>query len=271
MATPEQDRQWNAQMAEEYQELLAVQTQHPRMEVGVALSMARANVGARRAQQQQAVIDSVLSSEDNLAPTPAEAASFEAEPELEFDVIARVVRLEQIVDNLSKGSGMNGLLTDLGHPDGGPDEPVVEDGSISAKAVIPDGYPFPSEELSEARQQYAEALSHVERLQQALNGVATGWRDLMISPADSLKLLLITMPLLDAVAEEVRGQLSIDVPKVSIPRSVASSIVALVSKTSAERVAIDEFLSWAMGKLHQDPPSPAAEKIRANLQAVGLI
>lgn len=256
---------WNQQMAQEYQGLLALHSANREMPLDVAISAARLNLEEKRRQQQ------VPSDPPGSLPSPGEAAAFEPEPELEFDVIARVVRLEQIVDNLSKGTGMNGLLTDLGYPDGGADEPVVEDGSISAKAVIPDGYPFPSEELSEARQQYAEALSHVERLQQALNGVATGWRDLMISPADSLKLLLITMPLLDAVAEEVRGQLSIDVPKVSIPRSVASSIVALVSKTSAERVAIDEFLSWAMGKLHQDPPSPAAEKIRANLQAVGLI
>jgi hypothetical protein len=256
---------WNQQMAQEYQGLLALHSANREMPLDVAISAARLNLEEKRRQQQ------VPSDPPGSLPSPGEAAAFEPEPELEFDVIARVVRLEQIVDNLSKGTGMNGLLTDLGYPDGGADEPVVEDGSISAKAVIPDGYPMPSEELSEARQQYAESLSHLERMQQTINGIASGWRDLMINPDPSLKLVMMLMPLLDAVAEEVRGQLSIAVPKVTIPRSLAQSIVIFTQATSAERVALDEFLDWAMTNLHSDSSSERAKLIRSNLQAVGLL
>lgn len=271
MSISESQAEWNERMALEYQGVLALHSMNREMSIDSAIMQAKANV--ERAIEAKRSMEQLISQSSQAAPEPVDSAAFEAEPEVDFDVVARMVRLEQVVANLTKGMGMNGLMSDLGMIDDGPETPVVEDGSIPvSKMVIPDGYPMPSDDPSVANEQYAEAVLQLESFQRTLNRVGAQWRDLVIRPGEPAKLAMATLPLIEAVVAEAGAQLNLDVMRVTIPRGLAEACRALVLTTGPERVAFDEFLDWAFLQVAMlaDNGVEECRKLKANLQAVGM-
>lgn len=265
---------WMEQMNERYREILALGVQHPDLPLSDAI--------ARVEAEHQPVTPEW--SDPAGVPTPELSADqgFDPDPEVSTDVVARLVRLEQMMNNLTSGAGMNGLLSDLGIEPTQPTEPVLEDGSISIeevvpgkKVVIPDGFDMPSEELSEARQQYAEAVNQLDIASRSLNEVANGWRDLMINPALPVKLCMVLLPILRLVAGSISTVvINDDVQYVTIPGYVSNLVQRMAAATSAEQVASVEFNTWALGELMaavEDGIDPRAAKIKANLEATGLL
>lgn len=279
-----QNQDWNAQMAEEYQEVLAIHSKHRLIPLDTAISMARAN---RVTEENRRVkIEAETSTPvPGDAPEPKDAMSFEPDPEADFDVVARIVRLERIVSGLQVGGGVSKLMADLGMGDGEAwrfnqfgehaSETVLEPGTIQPqpKAVIPDGYPMPSEELSEIRQQYAEAVSQLERAQWMQNQIGSRWKEIAFIPERAIQLAVCLMPIVEAMVEEAGLQANVDVLRVSIPRGLVVTAKAVLESTTAERVAMNEFVSWALNELRssEEAGDVQSQILRRNLITTGMI
>lgn len=271
---------WNAQMAAEYQEVLAIHSKHRLIPIDTAISMARANRVTEENRRVMAEIEAETSTPvPGDAPEPQDAMSFEPEPEADFDVVARIVRLERMVESLQVHGGLTQLLNDLGvnfnqfgeHAS----ETVLEPGTIQPqpKAVIPDGYPMPSEELSEIRQQYAEAVSQLERAQWMQNQIGSRWKEIAFIPERAIQLAVCLMPIVEAMVEEAGLQANVDVLRVSIPRGLVVTAKAVLESTTAERVAMNEFVSWALNELRssEEAGDVQSQILRRNLITTGMI
>ena len=275
---------WNAQMAAEYQEVLAIHSKHRLIPIDTAISMARANRVTEENRRVMAEIEAETSTPvPGDAPEPQDAMSFEPEPEADFDVVARIVRLERMVESLQVHGGLTQLLNDLGVKDGSifnqfgehASETVLEPGTIQPqpKAVIPDGYPMPSEELSEIRQQYAEAVSQLERAQWMQNQIGSRWKEIAFIPERAIQLAVCLMPIVEAMVEEAGLQANVDVLRVSIPRGLVVTAKAVLESTTAERVAMNEFVSWALNELRssEEAGDVQSQILRRNLITTGMI
>jgi hypothetical protein len=245
-------------MAAEYQEVLAIHSKDRSMPLDSAIALARENV--RRSEMLPPPAG---------APEPSDSVVFEKEVEEDFDVVARIVRLEHMIEGLKVGGGMGQLLEDLGSID----LMVGDESILSSKVVIPHGYPMPSDELSEMRQQYAEAVSQLERAQWMQNQLGQRWKEIAFIPERAIQLAVVLVPIVELMVEEAGLQANVDVLRVSIPRGLAVTAKAVLESTTAERVAMNEFVHWALDILDSEitDGNQVASKIKANLVATGMI
>ena len=191
----------------------------------------------------KATIDSLLDPqpEENLA-APSTAPSTALAPTRTSTMYERIERIER-------------LLTEQ-----------------AAKVVIPDGYPEPAEGESDAALQYVEALRALEAAHRVNMSIASDWHEIIVRPSTSFQFSMVAMATLKGIAEEARGQLSINVAKVSIPRELAELACRLAKPGSAEEVAHGEFVAWSLDRLRSCAPSEEEARIvLANLVATGLV
>lgn len=141
------------------------------------------------------------------------------------------------------------------------------------KVVVPDGYPLPAEDENDAALQYVEALRALEAAHRVNISIAENWKDIVIRPSSPFQLAMVTTSALAGIADQVRGQLAIDVLKVSIDRSFAELAVRLAGPGTDIEVANGEFIQWAMDKMVTAAAAgdAQAQLLMSNLQTVGLL